>query len=60
MQVSNLQWTTAKELSVNYFVVERSLDGQHFSPIANVASLHHSSNTSTDYETMDQSACSRT
>ncbi|MEI7472920.1 MAG: T9SS type A sorting domain-containing protein [Chitinophagaceae bacterium] len=49
-----LTWATAQELAVNYFEVERSLDGQHFSSIGRVASAHQNSSIRTDYEMIDK------
>ncbi len=49
-----LQWATAQEMSVNYFDIERSLDGQHFSSIGRVPSTFHNSNTRTDYAMIDK------
>jgi hypothetical protein len=42
-----LAWTTASELNSQYFAVERSLDGQVFSPLAQVAAAGSSTQART-------------
>jgi hypothetical protein len=49
-----LSWTTTFEVNTHYFIIERSIDGQSFNPIATVAALDPV-NTSSDntYQAID-------
>jgi len=43
--VNRLKWTTANELGVSHFVVERSVDGQSFAAIGQVSAAGYSTET---------------
>jgi hypothetical protein len=51
----DLKWTTKTETNNKYFTVERSSDGQHFTPLMNVNSKapHGNSTLKLDYQTTD-------
>ncbi len=51
----NLNWTTANEINVSHFEVERSVDGNTFSQIGSVNSIGNNSNTYTNYQLTDPS-----
>ncbi|MGC4100205.1 PQQ-dependent sugar dehydrogenase [Ferruginibacter sp.] len=42
-----LQWKTENENSVSHYIVEKSLNGQNFSPIGSVVAIGNTSNSST-------------
>jgi sortase (surface protein transpeptidase) len=48
-----LEWTTASELNNDYFTIQRSTDGKHFEPIANVKG-NGTTNTVTNYLYLDK------
>lgn len=48
-----LNWSTASEYNNDYFTVEQSSDGQHFSPLAQVKSKGNS-NTLVNYQAIDR------
>jgi len=48
-----LQWHTLSEQNLSYFIVERSADGNNFSPIGDVAATGNS-NTKISYSTLDR------
>jgi Secretion system C-terminal sorting domain len=50
---SQLNWTTTSEYNSKEFVVEKSIDGQRFSPLATVAAKGNS-NTPSNYQLLDK------
>jgi len=50
-----LNWTTAQEMNVDRFEIERSVDGISYLPVGNVRSKFHTSSIPTDYDFLDES-----
>ncbi|MBK7434463.1 MAG: hypothetical protein IPI66_11565 [Chitinophagaceae bacterium] len=48
-----LNWTTAQEINLDRFEIERSTDGSFFQQIGFVPSRHHSTSLPTDYDFYD-------
>lgn len=54
--ISQLQWQTEQETSLSHFTVERSFDGLHFAPLANVMSRGNVNRSDYDFND-DLHAC---
>ncbi len=54
-EVIRLNWTTANEINVSHFEVERAADGVNFEKIGTVSSRYQTTSAATDYDLIDPS-----